>query len=1107
MSLQHIFHFGSHDAAQVLTAHHQHGLMLLSLLIAVVASCMALQVGGLARDTADRTARNFAVFSGSVALAGGIWAMHFVGMLALDAGIEIRYDSFITAISALPALLASWLALRLLARRRITRRELVLGGSAIGAGIGAMHYTGMLAMRMEAELRLDPLWFLFSLAVAVGMAIFALWLRFGLLRQRRLGAWGSVLAGGTVLGLAIAAMHYSGMAAAVFIGEAQAGHGAFSEAHSQLAMWIGLISLALLFLVALTNALIRLRTLYRRLQDNEARLRAIIETAVDGVVTIDGFGVITSFNKSAEAMFGWSEAELIGRNVSILMPEPDASAHDGYMANYRHGGSPRIIGIGREVVGLRKDGSLMPMRLAIGEARVGGGKVFVGYITDISERKQMEASLQEREERYASLIRNIPGAAFRCLPTRSWEVLFISEAIEQISGWPAAAFIAGEKNLADIMHEDDREPVFECIQGALEQGSGYVTEYRVVRRDGSVRWVWESASGVAGDDGQVRWLDGVIIDITSRRDMEMDLRHAKDRAERAAEVKSSFLANMSHEIRTPMNAIIGFSELLLDTSLRKDQRRYLTTVHGSARSLLGLLNDILDTAKLEKGAIELETEDFSLREVCQQLIEMFALQAGRKGLELILRYEVQHEFFRGDALRIRQVLINLLGNAVKFTERGEVTLQVEERPGGVHFVVADTGIGIPEERLALIFEPFVQADVSMSRRFGGTGLGTTIARQLVDLMKGRIDVHSVLGEGSRFGVFLPLPVGTARGVSVIAAPVLPPLRLLVADDVAENLELLRVALGNAGHSVHSAMDGGEAFRLFCRGEYDLVLMDMQMPGVDGLEATTMIRDYETGAGRPRTPVIALTASVLDKDRLAAREAGMDGFATKPIDWPVLQREMARVLGLHDASRAEASTDPAQRADVDEDIDWVEGERRWGSTAALAAPLRRFAERAEGSLENARDALARGDRSGLAAIIHRLRGAAANLALPRVQRAAGVVEGLLAEGAASETLHARLDALAQALQGVVGSLSEAPRDAAAPDGTTLDSAALLQHARPLLEMLRRGSVDSGHVEALSRLLPPERFRNLRAAIDDFDFEMAALCLESEIDAAADPEQAT
>lgn len=1105
--LNHLFLLaGQHDPARVLTPHHEAWLIALSLLIAICASCMALQVGGLARRAPTGFHRNFAVFSGAAALGGGIWAMHFVGMLAMDAGITVQYAPDITVLSLLPAFFASWIALRMFARGAVTRRELLIGGVCVGLGIGAMHYTGMAAMRMDADLRLDPWWFAASLVVAVVMAIGALWIRFGMQGAAVEGEWRATLGGGTVMGLAIASMHYTGMAAAVFIAPERPLTPAGPEASSGLALWIGLISLGLMVLVALANAVVRFMLLYRRAQDDEARLRVIVDTAVDGIISIDEAGRITSFNTSAERLFGWTAQEVIGRNVKMLMPAPYADAHDGYLLNYRRTGEKHIIGRAREVTGLRKDGSLMPIRLAVGEAQTVEGATYVGFITDISVRKEMEASLREREEQYASLIRNIPGVAFRALPTREWEVLFISDAVGVLSGWPAEDFISGRKCLADIMHEDDCTPVYDCIMEALAEGTGYVTEYRVMHRDGSMRWVWESASGVFDEDGTARWIDGVIIDITARRDMEMDLRLAKERAERAAEVKSTFLANMSHEIRTPMNAIIGFSELLLDTSLREDQRRYLSTVHGAARSLLGLLNDVLDTAKLEKGAIELESEDFSLEELCQQVVEMFTLQAQRKGLEIVLRYEAEASCYRGDALRIRQVLTNLVGNAVKFTERGSVTLGVEQRPGGVHFVIADTGIGIAEERLAMIFEPFVQADVSMSRRFGGTGLGTTIARQLVDLMDGRIDVHSVLGEGTTFGVFVPMPKGHARRSAGVAAPVLPPLRLLVADDVAENLELLRVALGNAGHTVHSAVDGEEAFRLFCRGEYDLVLMDMQMPGVDGLEATAMIRDYERSAARAATPIIALTASVLDKDRNAAREAGMDGFASKPIEWPVLQREMARVLGLQAGAEGVTADAPRLKGVDDEGIDWIEGERRWGSAAALAAPLQRFLARAEATLGQARAALARGERSELAAAMHRLRGGAANLALPRVRRVATELEAALVDGAASEVVAARFEDLAEALAHASSALARQPQAVAPRVVLSADHASLHGHARALLALLRRGSVDDAHLAALAAVLPAERFRNLRAAIDDFDFDLAVLCLEAEIDGTADPEQA-
>jgi PAS domain S-box-containing protein len=1099
--LSELFLTGVYDPARVLATHHNAWLIALSLLVAVAASCMALQVGGLARTTPAGFYRNFVVFSGAAALGGGIWAMHFVGMLAMDAGIAVRYAPDITALSVLPALFASWVALRLFARGRVTPRELVIGGVCVGLGIGAMHYTGMAATRMQAGLRLDPLWFAASLVVAVTMAVLALWIRFGMQRLAAAGEWRAVLAGGTVMGLAIASMHYTGMAAAVYLerGPAPAPDPADTAG---LALWIAATALGLMLLVALANAMVRFVLLYRRALDDEARLRTIFDTAVDGIVTIDEYGIVTSFNASAERLFGWRAEEVVGRNIRMLMPEPYAGEHDGYLAHYRRTGEKRIIGVGREVTGLRKDGSLMPMRLAIGEAQSLEGVSYVGFITDISERQAMEASLREREEQYASLIRNIPGVAFRCLPTRAWEVLFVSDAVEQLSGWPAQDFIEGRKCLADIMHPDDCEPVFDCITAALEQGTGYVTEYRIVHRDGSTRWVWESASGVFDGDGRARWIDGVIVDITARREMEMDLRDAKERAEQAAEARSSFLANMSHEIRTPMNAILGFSELLLDTSLRTEQRRHLETVHGAARSLLGLLNDALDTAKLEKGAIELEQQDFSLREVCTQVIEMFALQARRKGLQLQLRYEAAGDHFRGDALRVRQVLTNLVGNAVKFTERGGVTLEVHSREHGVQCTISDTGIGIPEDRLSQIFEPFVQADASMSRRFGGTGLGTTIARQLVDLMGGRIDVRSVEGEGSTFVVFLPLPPGVAPRGAAAVVPVLPPLRLLVADDVAENLELLRIALGNAGHTVHSAADGEEAFRLFCRADYDLVLMDMQMPGVNGLQATALIREHERSGGRARTPVIALTASVLDPDRKAAQEAGMDGFATKPIDWPVLQREMARVLGLDTDMSGSAAAHPVAAAHV-QDIDWIEGERRWGSAEALAAPLGRFIARSESTLEGMREALLRGDRASAAAAMHRLRGAAANLALPRVQLLATAVEAAMAGGAATEAVLARLGDLAAALDAAGRALADTAEAVGTPASDHGSRAELAEHLRELLDLLRQGRIDSARLDALAGLLPAGRYRNLRNAVDDFDLELAALCLESELEA-ADPE---
>ncbi len=736
---------------------HQLALVLVSIGVAMVASGMALQVADLARAARLRRHRVIAYTSGALALGGGIWAMHFVGMLAMDIGVPVRYRADLTVMSMVPAVLASAVALVWLARSRPGPRDWLFGGLLVGVGIGLMHYTGMAALQSTAVLRFDPRWFLASLVVAVLLAVLALWVGFGLARAgvprgRRL------VLGGIIMGLAVSGMHYTGMAAARFHGVVDPGHVWALSGQANLAVAIAVLALVIVAAAAAANGVVRYRHLYAQMQVSEARLRAVVDTAVDGIITIDERGIVQAFNRSAERLFGRASAEVVGRNVKMLMPEPDRSRHDGYIANYRRTGVATIIGVGREVEGLRSDGSVFPMRLAIGEAEVSGERLFVGLITDISERRAMEQSLREREQEYRSLMANIPGVSFRCLLDADWTMLFISDAVLPLTGWPAVDFLERRRTFAQLIHPDDADHVFDEVAAAARRGEQYVVQYRVLRRDGEARWVSESASAVLDEAGQVRWIDGVIIDLTDRVRMEEALREAKDRAERAVETRSAFLANMSHEIRTPMNAILGFTHVLLDANdLPQRHRRHLHTVRQSARGLLGILNDVLDAAKLDKEALELEHAPFSLVAVCHQVVDMFAAQAEHKGLALTCELTTRRDQVLGDAMRLRQVLSNLVSNAVKFTDTGSVVLRVWDDPDQVCFRVEDTGIGIPPERLARLFEPFVQGDASMSRRYGGTGLGTTIALQLAQLMGGQLTVHSEPGVGSRFDLCLPLP--------------------------------------------------------------------------------------------------------------------------------------------------------------------------------------------------------------------------------------------------------------------------------------------------------------------------------------------------------------
>ncbi|RYF57195.1 MAG: PAS domain S-box protein [Comamonadaceae bacterium] len=544
---------------------------------------------------------------------------------------------------------------------------------------------------------------------------------------------------------------------------------------SLLGLAFGAAAMLLIGLGITLRGYLRHRVTQQRLDDSQTRMKALMDTAVDGVVIIDAKGHIVEFNASAERIFGWRRAEIVGKNVTELMDYSIRASHDGFLANYLRTGEGKIIGRGRELQGLRKDGATMPIRLAIGHAHLPDQDVFVGFVTDISDRVEMELAMRVSEQQLRSLVRNIPGICFRSLAAEPRSTLFISNAVERFTGYPASDFLGQppKRLMADHIHPDDRNLVRTAIAQALASDRDFHMQYRLLHRDGSQRWVWSNGSSVRDGSGRVKWIDGVILDITERHEMEGQFRLAKEAAERAAQARSDFLANMSHEIRTPLNAILGFTDVMLNNRPAGDDRRYLETIRGAGDSLLHVLNDVLDSAKLDRGAVDLEMLDFDLRQLVHALRETMGPGAVAKGLALEVNVsEDVPRHVRGDRFRIGQVLTNLLGNAVKFTQTGRVDLDVSNVPDGIMFVVRDTGIGIAADRLQAIFEPFTQADASMSRRFGGTGLGTTISKQLVSLMQGQIWVESEVGAGSRFHVVLPLetsPQAAATGPGAKAA--------------------------------------------------------------------------------------------------------------------------------------------------------------------------------------------------------------------------------------------------------------------------------------------------------------------------------------------------
>lgn len=410
-----------------------------------------------------------------------------------------------------------------------------------------------------------------------------------------------------------------------------------------------------------------------------------------------------------------------------------------------------------------------------------------GTLLDVDHYKALEQRLKQRADLYASL----PGAAYRCTPDANWTVEFISEGVLQLSGWSQADYLASPLLLRELVHADDHQRVVDEIQAAADAQADFAVEYRAQHRDGHLFWAREQGRSVRDENGRVVWLDGVIVDISERKALEQALREARLGAEIAAASKTAFLANIGHEVRTPLNAIVGFSEIVLRNELDTLQRQYVYKVRQAATALLQIMTDLLDLARLDRHQLDCASEAFSLRELAQQALEARQEAARQKGLALRLDFEPGlADVFLGDAVRLRQVLDKLLDNAVKFTQQGAVRLQVARQHGQILLAVHDTGIGIAPQDQGRIFEVFAQADVSATRRYGGAGLGITLARQLAERMGGSLTLQSTLGQGSVFRVLLPLAECATAPAPLAAAHASPD------DDAALDSEL-QALLGTA----------------------------------------------------------------------------------------------------------------------------------------------------------------------------------------------------------------------------------------------------------------------------------------------------------------------
>jgi PAS domain S-box-containing protein len=633
------------------------------------------------------------------------------------------------------------------------------------------------------------------------------------------------------------------------------------------------------------------------LKQSEERNRIIMNSSLNAIVTVDITGKITFWNTQAELIFGWRKEEVLGKTLNqTIIPKRHKEGHSKGLQYYIDNGKGPILNRQIELPAVNSRGEEFPVEISIIPLEQNGEVFFCSFMQDISERKKTETRLRVQEEKYRNIIANMN---LGLIEVDNNEIIqFANQTFADISGFELGELIG--LNPTKTFALDEYVEKLNSKNSLREKRLSDVYQIQVKNKKGELRW-WAIGGAPNYDDtGKLVGSIGIHLDITEQKQMEIELEQEKIRAEQASKAMETFLANMSHEIRTPLNGIIGFLRELERQHLTEQQKKYVEHSSVASKHLLSIINNILDISKIEAGEMSLEEEDFVLEDVIANVVNVLDPLAKKKGLKLISEISKEvHGVLKGDALKLEQVLFNLVGNALKFTKQGQIVLRCSlvEQTGvfqKLQISVTDTGIGMQQSFAENIFNKFSQEDKAITRKFGGTGLGMTITRELIQLMKGEITVQSQKDSGTRISFIIDLEKGDFSAIKKAPDEIefdISGTRVLLVEDNSINRMVAVNSLHYFNCMVTEATNGMEAIEILKDKDFDIILMDVQMPEMDGIEATMKIREEFN----LQIPIIALTASAFKSEVDKCKTAGMDDYITKPFDEFALIETISRHL--------------------------------------------------------------------------------------------------------------------------------------------------------------------------------------------------------------------